>query len=144
MTHPPGIMTFVPQAKFWFPRSYAEKLWIHTNSVNVPHLVDGEIIWTHSPPDSVLGFTKIKANVFEWTSNTYSLDYVVEWWYYTIGTGGPEFEWGGEVSFAWSPAVKKNCLVIATVAADTDYYFDLPAPDFPYWPSMPGKLPDMA
>lgn len=137
MPHPAGIVTYVPQGKFWFPRSYVTKLKIHTNHVNVPTYTDGIITWTHSPPDSVIGFTKIKDVFIPWTSNTYSLDFLVEYWYYQILPSPTEFEWGGELSFAYDSVVQANCLIVATESADTDYYYDLEPPPLPYWPENP-------
>ena len=133
MSHPAGIISYVPQAKAWFPRSYITMLKVHTNHVNVPSFSDGLITWVHSPLDAVTGYTKIRDNVYDWNSNVYSLDFVVEYWYYTISPSPTEFEWGGEISIAWDDAVKHTCLVVATVSADVDYYFPLPSPTVPYW-----------
>lgn len=137
MPHPAGIITYVPNDTFRVPRGYVNKLWVHTNHVNVPHFADNLITWTHDPPDTVLGYTKLRDRFCDWTSNAYALNYLVEWWYYTIGTGGPEYEWGGELSFAYSPAQKVNCLVVATAAADRDYYFTLPPAPSDYWLNLP-------
>ena len=133
MPHPAGIISYVPQAKAWFPRSYITMLKVHTNHVNVPSFADGLITWVHSPLDAVTGYTKIRDNVYDWNSNVYSLDFVVEYWYYTISPSPTEFEWGGEISITWDDAVKHTCLVVATVSADVDYYFPLPSPTVPYW-----------
>jgi len=133
MPHPAGSISYVPQAKAWFPRSYITTLKVHTNHVNVPSFADGLITWVHSPLDAVTGYTKIRDNVYDWNSNVYSLDFVVEYWYYVISPSPVEFEWGGEISITWDNTVKRTCLVVATVAADTDYYFPLPSPTAPYW-----------
>jgi len=133
MPHPAGIISYVPQAKAWFPRSYITMLKVHTNHVNVPSFADGLITWVHSPLDAVTGYTKIRDNVYDWNSNGYSLDFVVEYWYYTISPSPTEFEWGGEISITWDDTVKHTCLVVATVSADVDYYFPLPSPTVPYW-----------
>jgi len=133
MTHPPGIISYIPRGQFWFCRPYITKLKVHTNHVNVPTFSDGLITWTHSPPDAVLGFTKIRDVVYATSSNMYSLDHVVEWWYYVITPSPTEFEWGGEISIAWDNTVKRTCLIVATEAADTDYYFDIPPAPPGYW-----------
>jgi hypothetical protein len=133
MTHPHGIVTCLPQNQFRFTRAYITMLKVHTNSINVPHFSGYEITWQHNPPDTVLGHTGFKHNFIDWSSNTYSLDYLVEFWYFTVGIGGPEIEWGGELSIAWDNTVKRTCLVVATTAADTDYYFDLPPAPPTYW-----------
>lgn len=137
MTHPHGIVSYVPSGKFWLPRSYAIKLQVHTNHVNVPSYSDGLITWVHSPLDAVTGYTKIKDVFIPWSSNTYSLDFLVEWWYYTISPSPIEYEWGGELSFAWNPGEECNCLIVATESADTDYFFDLPPSPTDYWPNLP-------
>lgn len=133
MPHPPGSMTYIPRGKYYFPRSYVTMLKVHTNHVNIPSYADGLITWVHSPLDSVTGYTKLKDNFIAWSSNTYTLDYLVEWWYFTIAPSPTEYEWGGELSVSWDDTVKRTCLVVATVAADTDYYFPLPSPTGPYW-----------
>jgi len=133
MTHPPGVMTFVPGGQFNFPRSYASFIKVHTNHVNVPSYADGLISWRHEPPDTVTGETKIKDVVIPWSSNTYSLDWLVEWWFFKISPSPTEIEWGGEVSFDWDDVVKANCIIIATAAADTDYYYPLEAAPTGYW-----------
>lgn len=133
MSHPPGIVTYVPQGKYWFPRAYVTMLKIHTNHVNVPSFADGLITWVHSPVDAVTGYTKLRDYFYVWKSYTLSLDYVIEWWYYVIAPSPTEYEWGGELSIAWDDSVKRTCLVVATEAADTDYYFDLPPAPPSYW-----------
>ncbi len=137
MTHPPGIISYVPGGKFWFPRSYFTLLKVHTNHVNSVTYADGLITWGHVPPDAVIGYTKIRDQIIPWTSNTYSLDFVVEWWYYMILPSPTEYEWGGEVSYAFDPVVKQQCLIIATEAGDTDYYFEVPPAPPDYWPHLP-------
>jgi hypothetical protein len=137
MTHPTGFVSYIPQGKFWFPRSYITKLKVHTNHVNSVSYSDGLITWGHVPPDAVSGQTKIKDQIIPWTSNTYSLDFVVEWWFYVISPDPTEVPWGGEVSFAYDPAAEAHCLIVATEAGDTDYYFDLPPSPTDYWPSQP-------
>lgn len=137
MTHPPGIISYVPQGKFWFPRSYVTTLKVHTNHVNSVSYADGLITWGHVPPDAVSGQTKIRDQIIPWSSNTYSLDFVVEWWFYVINPDPHEYEWGGEVSFAWDGTVKEHCLIVATESGDTDYYFPLPPAPDNYWPSLP-------
>lgn len=137
MAHPTGSVTYVPQAKFWFPRSYVTKLWVHTNHVNTVSYADGLITWGHSPADAVSGQTKIKAKIVAWSSNVYSLDHVIEWWFYQIAPDPTEFPWGGEVGFYYNDTVKAECLTIATEAGDTDYFFDLPAAPDSYWPALP-------
>ena len=133
MAHPHGIISYVPQSQFRFTRSYITKLKVHTNHVNVPSYADGLITWVHSPLDAVIGYTKLKDNVVAWSSNTYSLDYLVEYWYYVITPSPTEYEWGGELSYSWDDTVKHTCLVVATVAADVDYYFDIPPAPPDYW-----------
>ena len=133
MTHPAGVVTYVPQGKYWFPRAYVTMLKVHTNHVNVPSFADGLITWVHSPVDAVTGYTKLRDYFYVWKSYTLSLDYVVEWWYYVIAPSPTEYEWGGELSVAWDDSVKRTCLVVATEAADTDYYFDLPPAPPSYW-----------
>jgi hypothetical protein len=85
----------------------------------------------------VTGETKIKDVFIPWSSNTYSLDWIIEWWFFKIAPSPTEIEWGGEVSFAWDNFVMTNCLIIATAAADTDYYYDLPPSPADYWPHLP-------
>lgn len=133
MAHPHGIVTCLPQNQWRFPRSYITKLKVHTNHVNVPSYADGLITWVHSPPDSVIAYTKLKDVFIPWSSNTYSLDFLVEWWYFQILPDPTEFEWGGELSVSWDDTVKRTCLIIATAAADTDYYFDIPPAPPTYW-----------
>jgi hypothetical protein len=141
MPHPAGIISYVPQAKFWFPRSYVTFLKVHTNHVNSVSYSDGLITWGHIPPDAVSGQTKIRDQIIPWSSNTYSLSYVVEWWFYVISPSPIEIEWGGEVSFAYDDFIQADCLIIATEAGDTDYYYALPAAPDGYWPALPHRPP---
>lgn len=133
MPHPPGVITYVPSGGFCFPRAYVTKLKVHTNHVNVPSYSDGLITWIHSPPDAVIGYTKLRDNFVQWRSWPKTLDFVVEWWYYQILPDPHEYEWGGEISMGWDDTIKHTCLVVATAAADTDYYFDLPPAPPSYW-----------
>jgi hypothetical protein len=137
MTHPHGIMTFVPGGQFNFPRSYVTKLKVSTNHVNVPSYADGLITWVHSPLDAVIAYTKLKDAFLPWSSNTYSLDWLVEYWYYQILPSPVEFEWGGSVRYAFDVTNECACVVIATEAADTDYFYDLAPAPTGYWPTLP-------
>lgn len=137
MTGPHGIVVCHPQNKFYFPRSYVTKLKVLTNHVNSVMYADGEITWGHVPPDAVTGLTKLKANFVTWSSNVYSLDYLVEEWWYRIAPDPTKIEWGGECNWIWDGTVKANCIEIATTAADTTYYFDLPPAPPTYWKPSP-------
>jgi hypothetical protein len=113
------------------------KLHVATNHVNSVSYADGLITWGHVPPDAVSGETKIKDNFIAWNSNVYTLDYLVEWWFYKIAPSPTEFEWGGDCRFEYDPVVKCNVITIATLAVDTDYYFDLPPAPPDYWTPPP-------
>jgi len=133
MTHPAGLISYVPEAGFRAPRSYITTLKVHTNHFNVPSYADGLITWVHDPIDAVIGYTKLRDDWWLWNSSVFPLSRIVEWWYYVITPSPTEFEWGGELSFAFDPIVEKTCLVVATVAADIDYYFPLPPTPSDYW-----------
>lgn len=137
MTHPPGIVTCFPQAKFSLKRSYVNKLHVFTNNVNSVSYADGLITWGHNPPDAVSGQTKLKDAFWHWSSNRWQLDYIVEWWFYVIAPDPHEYEWGGECNFNWDDTHKCNVLTIATALADTHYYFDLPPAPPTYWLPAP-------
>lgn len=133
MTDPHGIVICYPQNKFNFPRSYVTKLKVVTNHINSVSYADGIITWGHNPPDAVDGRTVLKANFITWSSNTYSLDYIVQAWWFRVNPDPTKIEWGGECNFKWDGDVFTSVLEIATTSPDTTYYFDLPPAPPGYW-----------
>lgn len=137
MSDPHGIVVCNPANQFNFPRSYVTKLKVFTNHVNSVNYSGGLITWGHIPPDAVDGQTKLKDNFIAWSSNVYSLDYLVEWWWFRINPDPTKIEWGGECNFKWDATLKTNVIEIATAAADTVYYYDLPPSPPSYWLPSP-------
>lgn len=133
MSDPHGVVVCHPQNQFNFPRSYVKKLRVITNHVNSVSYTDGVITWGHVPPDAVDGQTVLKPNFVVWSSNVYSLDYLVQAWWYRINPDPTKIEWGGECNFVYDPIQKCNVIEIATALADTTYYFDLPPAPPTYW-----------
>lgn len=73
--------SYTPQAKFAFPRSYAYQIYVEDQSPNITRVGD----YIHTDIDASIGYGiwyKVRPQIWEWSSNRYTLDFVVEdcWW----------------------------------------------------------------
>lgn len=72
-----------PQPKFAFPRSYAIEFGMSADGFPVTQI---DNLWRidYGSPVSVLVYARMRENVFEWSSNVYTLDYVWDDLWYTL------------------------------------------------------------
>lgn len=78
---PPPFVSFVPGAKFAFPRSYYYQIYCEDQSPNISRFLD----YIHVDIDPTIGYGiwyKIRPQFWNWSSNRYTLDFVLEdvWW----------------------------------------------------------------
>lgn len=72
---------YTPSAKFAFPRSYAYQIYVEDQAPTITRVGD----YIHTDISSVIGYGiwyKIRPQMWNWSSNRYTLDFVVEtcWW----------------------------------------------------------------
>jgi hypothetical protein len=128
-----GFTTSSPKGQFYFPRSYVRQLrftaggWPATWADNVFTLFVG----------SPLVYTEVvifRTNFVTWSSNCYSLDYIVEQIYYFVPGQWPPSPAGAGVN--WFPTSDTGLIAIQIDLVATSLpYFTVelpPAPD-DYW-----------
>lgn len=72
---------YIPQGQFAFPRSYCQGIQIRHDLMPPAWAGNGVDFWIAGPPDALCQ-VHFKTNFFAWSSNRYTLDYVVESAYY--------------------------------------------------------------
>lgn len=71
-----GAGLFVPQAKFWYLRSY---MWGLSVRINLDGVQDGRFFrFGTGAPGTQLFTISIAERVFDWSSNNYTLDFTIE------------------------------------------------------------------
>jgi len=140
MTHPRGSINFIPNAGWSLPRSYVKTLRLYTNSDNIPTYAAGLITLPSVNYPNVTQFIKLRDNFIPWTSNGWTLDYMFEWWYYTVTPGGTEFPYGGTVWVDYNTTRQQTVLNIQTDVPNTNTFFALAAAPSGYW--CPPELGD--
>jgi len=81
-----GTGSYDPQPKFAFPRSYVRGVAIQIVSGVV--VQTGRFFQLQNPPDPTLYFIVFNEKFWDWSSNRYTLDFVVEESYYQPGGVG--------------------------------------------------------
>lgn len=72
-----SAFAYSPQAKFSFNRAYLEGFFVPWNPDTDTYWTDNVMFYI-APFYGTNGYITIRPNVWEWSSNTYTLDYVVE------------------------------------------------------------------
>jgi hypothetical protein len=133
MTHPIGSIVYQPQPTFNFPRSYIYELHVFSNNDNPCVFVDNEIIFSSFGSPNFHMYVKLRDNFMAWNSNVYSLNYIIEWWYYKTSSSSPEFPYGGVVRFEYLAARNKTVLTVQSDVPNTHHYFDIEQQPSTYW-----------
>lgn len=76
-----GAGTFVPRAKFAFPRSYLYGIWFSFDTGSVVNWTDNTADFI-APGGTVTGRVTFAPEFWAWSSNCYTLDFaIIESWY---------------------------------------------------------------
>lgn len=136
-SHPKGTITYLPIPEWSFTRAYVGELWLQLHP-DLGHTISGsEVTFTYSPIPGYLAYLKFKDNFWEWSSNHFTLDYIVEWNYEVVFPGGPEATYFLTITHAWSPTTGKYAIIARTAVPTNNYHYALPSRDAPYWTPDP-------
>jgi hypothetical protein len=134
MTEPyPFPATYYPSHDFNFNRGYVTEIALQHDGDWTIVWTDNVAVLTYQPFYVVLTLT-INPKVFEWSSNVYSLDYVVERDFYIFPPDPVEHDMPIAVAWTVQPGHYRPLIAINPVNAGTNLYYHTlpPAPD-DYW-----------
>ena len=131
--------SFSPSAKFTFPRSYVYDFVIYANGNNVFQTSDGFRIET-PPVTYPEAFIVLLPQFIPWSSNFYTLDFVIAASYYIPLPGAPHVDLPFELAYTVPLGSKRPTLEYAYFGLKTDpRRFTLLAQPSNYW--LPKPLP---
>lgn len=128
-----GTVTCFPSQKFAFPRSYMQR--VGTRAGSAAALWTGRRVDLYDPGSGVVYWTLVfKQRFWEWSSNRYTLDWVLEEAYNTYGTPPANHPLDVFVWFVYNPTLNVNTIEISPFFGQPFLYdHALPAQDQPYW-----------
>lgn len=133
-----GSPTYVPQGVFGFPRSYITHIVAYTNVDNPATFVFNEIrVNSYSFPN-IVQYIEFKTEFIPWSSNHYTLNWILAQWYYKTSPFGVHIPYQGRCEFTWDASVDSNVLLITTDSPDHKTYFPVQGAPSGYW--MPPYL----
>lgn len=132
-----GIGTFLPSARFAFPRSYVYEIVIARYGDTITQA--GMTFTIHAvPPDPTIAIIVFNSRLGVWTSNRLTLDYCVEEFYYLAGGLPPQVPLPFKLSYALSPFTQRQCIQFEWSVGTPDFQrFQLTSPGTPYWRPPP-------
>lgn len=125
-----------PQCQFYSPRSYYQNLWFTTGGWPST-FVDGTFTLFVGSPLVYTEVLVLRPNFYEWNSNFYSLDYIVEQVYYFVPSGSPSPA-GVGVAYYPDQDVPASGILFDFIATGTPWTkYNLPAAPPEYWRPEP-------
>jgi len=137
MTHPTGNLVFSQGGAFTVPRSYLnDVIWdaeIHLGFTQTDSL------WTltYSPLPLYRAYVKIRDEFWNWSSNAYTLDHIIEYCYEQLSPSDPETDALLFVFVDYNATIKRPALWFRTVAPGQELHYSLPPRTAPYWTPDP-------
>jgi len=132
-----GTVSCLPSARFAFPRSYINELCIARYGDTVTQAAN--IFTIHAvPPDPTVVKLVMRGNVFVWSSNRVTLDYVFSEAYVLIGGVPPQIPFSFTLRYGNSPLTMRPSLILDWFTGTPDYQaFPLPSASPGYWLPRP-------
>jgi hypothetical protein len=102
-------------------------------------LVGDEIQFTYTPIPLYRAFLHFKTPFWAWSSNVYSLDWIVDYAYQTFFPGDTETSFYLALGYGYDSAVRRHVLEVRGVSPAVVSYLPLPPSPTDYWmPRDPG------
>lgn len=132
--HPSGSISYVPSGRFNFPRSYIYDIRVYVqHTVSHAYFADNIITVDYTPVPAFLATIKLRRNVYDWSSNCYTLDYLIEENWYVISAGGTEFVLPLQVGYASAvQSIRPAVNIVLDLGVDI-YTQTLPSQPSSYW-----------
>jgi len=127
-----GVGSFAPQAKFAFPRSYIRGIGIQIVSGTITPITNGWVL--QNPPSPALYYVVLEDRFWDWSSNAYTLDFVVKESYWTPD-GSPSYvPMPFLVTYYTDTPNKSPYLIYSPFSSPGGVtYFELPSAPPGYW-----------
>lgn len=134
-----GAGTFLPQARFAFPRSFIYDFYVFRNGDTVVQTANKFVVTDTANP--LLTATFVMAlKFYAWTSNGWTMDHVIVESYYQNTPGGTQFALPYNLIFKLDPVTLKNSLYLGWSGLTSDPQLcHLPQQPSDYW--LPKPLP---
>lgn len=132
-----GTGTFLPSAKFAFPRSYIYEIVIARYGDTITQ--SGMTFTIHAiPPDPTIAIIVFDSLFGVWSSNKRTLDYCVKEFYYLAGGLPPQNPLPFTLSYTLSPLTGRPCLQFEWSSGTPDFQrFALVSQPPNYWLPRP-------
>jgi len=133
MTHPKGSIVYAPHSTFSFPRAYMDELFLHIESHLTYSVSGSEITFQYSPLPLYRAYLKFRDEFWYAATNSFTLDWIVEWNYQTDFPGGTETTFFLGVAFNYDASLLSRAIDLTTVSPSLDSRISLPPYPRPYW-----------
>jgi len=133
MPHPKGSIVYAPHPTFSFPRAYVPQLLLHIEA-NLTYSVSGsEITFLYAPLPLYRAYLKFEDEFWYASSNSFTLDWIVEWNYQTNFPGDTETTFFLGVAYNYDVDNLAPSIDLTTVSPSLDSRYTLPTYPRPYW-----------
>lgn len=126
MPHPKGSIVYAPSDKFSFPRAYVSELQFHIESHLTYSVSGSEITFLYSPIPAYRAYLKFQDEFWYGATNSFTLDWIVEWNYQTNFPGDVETTFFLGVAYAFDPTNGRSSIDLTTVSPSLDSKLQLP------------------
>lgn len=134
-----GAGTFTPSPNFSFPRSYIVDFYVFRNGNTIVQTVNKFVVTDAFDPNLTATFV-LHENFLPWSSNGFTLDFIVQESYYQTTPGGMQIPLPFNIDFYVSPLTRRSGLYLGWLGLKINpEHFDLEPQPPGYW--LPPPLP---
>ena len=134
---PVGVGTYFPNGKFAFPRSYLSQFIL---GINTPVTQDGRTFTFVDGFGTSIYTIRFKAEFWDWSSNRYTLDWIIEDAYYqSYPIPGAPVTFPFYFAYYFAPTDDLPSVIFLPYGVDfpTRFFYPLPPPPPDYWNPAP-------
>jgi hypothetical protein len=128
-----GTPTYLPQAKFWINRGYVQRFAFGFGANAIIVQLGNEFIITDGNNPIVHVYCKVKADWWVWSSNGYTLDFIVEDWWLQIDPSPTKLPLNYTLTHWWDAPTGKMGVLLYLAGSTEQYEMTLPVPPPTYW-----------
>jgi hypothetical protein len=132
-----GVGTFTPNGRFSVPRSFINDIVVYHNGDTIVQVANSFTI--HAPfPDPTIGFFRLDNRFWGWSSNYWTLDYIITDCWYKLGGVGAEIPMPFQLHYYNEPTTGRTGLSFGWFSAESDPHpHPLPSAPLNYWLPKP-------
>jgi len=142
MPLPPTMVYPIQSPRFEVTRAYVSEFWLALYST-VTYVQTDNVFYMTSPvyPD-YQGWIVMNPNFWQWSSNHYTLDHMVQYAYKKDTPSSPEESIGIRILYYYDRDLGRKAIYVSTVPPEVNYKLLLPEATRPYWcPNGEGVVP---